>query len=166
MIHELVALAETQAKTAARRIAIPTAFAVVAGLFVLFAVAGLFAALFFWFEPEHGPIAAALICTAVAIIMALLALLPLAFKRRPAARPQSEGALPQFVSLMAKTAPGLGPRQLIVTAALLGSGACFHRAGKQEISTGETFCFGATPYARTPSAPHAPVSDARTVRAE
>lgn len=84
MIHELVALAETQAKTAVRRVAISTAFALVAGLFVLFAVAGLFAALFFWFEPEDGPIAAALICTGVAIILALLALLPLAFKRRPA----------------------------------------------------------------------------------
>jgi len=32
-----------------------------AGLFVLFAVAGLFAALFFWLEPERGPAAAALI---------------------------------------------------------------------------------------------------------
>ena len=95
-------------------------------------MAGLFAALFFWFEPEHGPIAAALICTAVAIIMALLALLPLAFKRRPAARPQSEGGLPQFVSLMAKTAPGLGPRQLIVTAALLGMALVFTARGNKK----------------------------------
>ncbi len=132
MIHELVALAETQAKAAARRIAIPIAFAVVAGLFVLFAVAGLFAALFFWFEPEHGPIAAALICTGVAIILALLALLPLAFRRRPAPRPQPEGALPQFVSLMAKTAPNLGPRQLIVTAALLGAALVFTARGNRK----------------------------------
>src|SRR5208282_1361654 len=120
MANEIVAFAQAQAKAAVRRAAVPAAFALGGGLFVLFAVAGLFAALFFWFEPEHGPIASALICAAVAIVLAIVALLPLLFKRRPAPAPPSEGTLPQFVSLMAKTAPSLTPRQLIVTAALLG----------------------------------------------
>ncbi len=120
MINELVALAKAQARTAARRIAIPAVFALIAGLFVLFAVAALFGALFFWFEPKHGPIAAALICAAIAIFLAIVAALPLMFKRRPAPQPPAEGALPQFVALVVKTAPKLEPRQLIVTAMLLG----------------------------------------------
>ncbi len=120
MINELVALARAQAKAAARRAAVPAAFALVGGLFVLFAVGGLFAALFFWLEPALGSIAAALICAGVAIVLAIVALLRLTFKRRHARRPAAEGALPQFVSLLAKTAPSLTPRQLIGTAALLG----------------------------------------------
>jgi putative superfamily III holin-X len=132
MLNEIVALAEAQAKTAARRIAVPAAFALVAGLFVLFAVAGLFAALFFWLEPEHGPIAASLICTGVAIILAILGLLPLAFKRRPARQPPPEVGLPQFVSLMARTAPGLGPRQILVAAALLGAALVFTARGNKK----------------------------------
>jgi hypothetical protein len=118
MINEIVAFARAQAKTAVRRAAVPAAFALVGGLLVLFAVAGLFAALFFWFEPEHGPIASSLICVAVAIVLAIVSLAPLMFKRRPP--PPAEGTLPQLVSLVAKTAPSLAPRQLVVTAALLG----------------------------------------------
>jgi Putative Actinobacterial Holin-X, holin superfamily III len=121
MLDELVALAKAQAKTAARRIAVPAAFAVVAGLFALFAMAALFVALFCWLEPEHGPAVAALVCAGAAIVLAILALLPLAFRRRPAPQPPPEGALSQFVTLMAKTAPGLGPRQIVVAAALLGA---------------------------------------------
>jgi len=120
MIDQLVGLAEAQARAAARRVAAQAAFALVGGLFALFAVAGLFAALFFWMETEIGPILAALICAAIAVVLAILALLPLAFGRRPAPRPASEAALPQFVSLLANAAPNLAPRQVILTAALLG----------------------------------------------
>ncbi len=91
----------------------------VAGVFGLAAVAGLFAALFFWVEQELGPIAAGLICAGAAIILAALALTPLMFKRRPP--PPPTPTLPDFVSLVAKTAPSATPRQLIVTAALLGA---------------------------------------------
>jgi apolipoprotein N-acyltransferase len=119
MINQLVAFAEAQAMAAVRRVAAPATFALVAGLFALFGVAGLFAALFFWIAPELGPIPAALICAAIAIVLALVALLPLAFRRPPAPQPASERALPQIVSLMAKTAPSLAPKQLILTAALL-----------------------------------------------
>jgi putative superfamily III holin-X len=120
MRTEIVAFAQAQARAAARRAAVPAAFALAGGLFVLFTVAGLFAALFFWFEPEHGPIAASLICAAVAIVLAIVSLLPLMFKRRRPAPPPSEGTLPQLVSLVAKTAPNMEPRQLILTAAVLG----------------------------------------------
>ena len=108
------------AEPAARRAGVRAAFAVVSGLFVLFAVAGLFAALFFLFEPERGPAAAALICAAIALVLAILASLPLMFRRRTPPPPRYEGSLLQFVSLMAKTAPNLAPRQIILTAALIG----------------------------------------------
>ena len=39
--------------------------------------------------------------------------------------------LPQFVSLMARTAPGLGPRQLIFTAALLAFALVFTGRGQK-----------------------------------
>ncbi len=132
MLSELVALAEAQARKAVGRIAAAAAFALVGGLLILFAVAGLFSALFFWLEPEHGPIAASLICAGVAVVLAILALLPLAFRRRPAPQPASESALPQFVSLMAKSAPNLGPRQLIATAALLGVALVLSTQGKKQ----------------------------------
>jgi hypothetical protein len=120
MTSEIVAFAQAQAKTAARRAAVPAAFALVAALFALVAVAGAFAALFFWLEPHRGPAAASLICAGVALVLALLMILPLMFKRRRPSRPPYEGSLPQFVSLMAKTAPRPAPRQLIVAAALIG----------------------------------------------
>jgi Putative Actinobacterial Holin-X, holin superfamily III len=120
MTNEIVAFAQARAKTAARRVAVPTAFALLCGLFVLFAVVGLFAALFFWLEPHRGPAAAALICAGIALVLAILASLPLMFKRRRAPPPPNAGSLPQFASLMARTAPNLAPRQLIVAAALLG----------------------------------------------
>ncbi|MBV8106587.1 MAG: hypothetical protein JO223_18550 [Hyphomicrobiales bacterium] len=120
MTNEIVAFAQARAKTAVRRVAVPTAFALTGGLFVLFALAGLFSALFFWMEPEHGPLAASLIVAAVALVLALLAFLPLALRRPPAPPPPPDPMAAQFVSLMARTAPNLAPRQLIVTAAVLG----------------------------------------------
>ena len=121
MTNEIVAFAQARAKTAVRRVAVPTAFALTGGLFVLFALAGLFSALFFWMEPEHGPLAASLIVAAVALVLALLAFLPLALRRPPAPPPPPDPMPAQFVSLMARTAPNLAPRQLIVTAAVLGA---------------------------------------------
>jgi len=119
MIREIVAFAQSQAKAAVRRAAVPAAFALVAGLFVLFAAACLFAALFFWLEPKHGPIIAVLVCAGVALVLAILTLLPLMFRRRPPP-PSPEASLPQLLSLIAKAAPNLGPRQLVLTAALIG----------------------------------------------
>ena len=120
MTRQIIAYLIAQAGPELRRALAPTAFVVAAGLFVLFAAAGLFAALFFWFEPAHGPIAASLLCAAVALVLALVAAAPLLLRRRPPPPPPQEAMLPQFVSLIAKTAPGLGPRQIIVAAALIG----------------------------------------------
>jgi hypothetical protein len=131
MTSEIIAFARTQAKGAVRRAAVPAAFALVAGLFVLFAVAYLFAALFFWLEPEHGSIVAALVCAGVALVLAILALLPLMFRRRPPP-PRPEAPLPQLLSLMAKTAPNLGPRQLVVTAALIGVAVALSARGSKK----------------------------------
>jgi hypothetical protein len=121
-MNEITAYVQAQVMAAVRRAITPAAFAIVAGLFVLFTVAALFAALFFWLEPEHGAIAASLICAAAALILALVAAAPLMLRRRPPPPPpQQTAALPQFVSLMARTAPGLGPRQIIIAAALVGA---------------------------------------------
>ena len=109
MRNEIVALAQQyarrQAQTAIRRAAVPAAFGLIAAILFLFAVGGLFAALFFWLEPDRGPAAAALICAGVALVLAILMVLPLRFTRRRPPPPVYEGSLPQFVSLMAKTAP-------------------------------------------------------------
>jgi hypothetical protein len=131
MANEIVAFVQAQARTAARRAAVPAAFALAGGLFGLFAVAGLFAALFFWLEPDHGPIAASLIVTAVAIALGILAVLPLMFKRSPPP-PPPDAALPAFVSLVARSAPSLAPRQLIVTVALLGVALIFTARGSKK----------------------------------
>ncbi len=130
MANEIVAFAQAKAKAAVRRAAVPAAFALTGGLFVLFAITGLFSALFFWLEPDHGPVAASLILTAVALVLALLAFAPLVFRRRPP--PQQDAMLPQFVSRMARAAPGLGPRQLVVTAALLAVALVFTGRGQKK----------------------------------
>ena len=133
MLDEIVAIAQARAKSAARRAATSTAFAVDGGVFVLFAVCALFAALFYWTEPERGPVAASLICAAVAIVLAIASLMPLMFKRRPPPPPPaSEGALPQFVLLAAKGASRLTPRQLVVTAALLGAALVLSARGEKK----------------------------------
>jgi hypothetical protein len=118
MINELAAYAQARAGAAARRAATSLIFAAVALVFALFAFAALFAALFFWLEPRHGPAAAALIVAAVAIALSLIALAPLLFRKRPPPPPPTDG-MSQFVSLMAQTAPKLGPRQLLAAAAVI-----------------------------------------------
>ncbi len=132
MIDQIAAFAEAQAKTAARRIAVPAAFALTGGLFILFAIAGLFSALFFWVEPERGPLAASLILASVAYVLGILAFLTLAFRRPPPPSPPPDPMLPQFINLMARTAPGLSPKQLIVTAAVLGGALLFTGRGQKK----------------------------------
>ena len=132
-MNEIVAFAQAKAKAAVRRAAVPAAFALTGGLFVLFAIAGLFSALFFWLEPDLGPFAASLILTAVALVLAHLAFAPLVLRRQPPPPPPPQDTLlPQFVSLMARAAPGLGPRQLVVTAALLAVALVFSGRGQKK----------------------------------
>jgi hypothetical protein len=40
--------------------------------------------------------------------------------------------LPQFISLMARTAPGLSPKQLVVTAAVVGAALVFAGRGQKK----------------------------------
>ena len=135
MTNEIVAFAQARAKAAVRRVAVPAAFALVGGVFVLFALVGLFAALFFWLELE---------------LWADRRLADLrggrdrsrdagAAAARHVQAPSSAaaaglgGTLPQFVSLLAQRAPRLAPRQLVVTAALVGRRAGSLRARGEEI---------------------------------
>ena len=69
MLDQIAAFAQTRAKAAARRAAMSAASLLVAGVLGLAAVAGPFAALFFWVEQEFGPIVAGLICAGAAITL-------------------------------------------------------------------------------------------------
>jgi branched-subunit amino acid ABC-type transport system permease component len=101
-----------------RRAAVPAAFGLIAAILFLFAVGGLFAALFFWLEPLYGAPGAALITAAVAIMLGLLAIAAVAFKRRPQPAPVPDAMLPQFVSLMAQGSSNRS-RRIAVAAVLV-----------------------------------------------
>ena len=79
MRNDIVGLAQQyaqeKAQTAVKRIAIPAAFGLVAAVFFLIVVIALFAALFYWLTSLYGPITAALIVAAVALVLGLIALL-------------------------------------------------------------------------------------------
>ncbi len=119
MRNEIVALAQQKAAAAARRAAVPAALGIAAAILFLFAVAGLLAALFFWLAPLCGPSGAALIAAATAFVLGLLAIAPLAFKRRPQPAPAPDATLSQVVLQVAQSAPSLGPRQAALAAFLL-----------------------------------------------
>jgi hypothetical protein len=123
MRNDIVGLAQQYAQqrvqTTVRRIAVPTAFGVVAAVFFLVVVIALFAALFFWLVPLYGPPGAALIIAAVALVLGLIAILPLVVNRRPPAPPPAPNpALPQVATLLAQTAP-LALKRPLLTAVLL-----------------------------------------------
>jgi hypothetical protein len=122
MRNDIVGLAQQyaqqKAQTAAKRIAIPAAFGLVAGVFFLVVVIGLFAALFYWLTSLYGPITAALLVAAVALVLGLIALLPVVVRRRPAPPPPAPNP-PQFASLLAQTAPALALKRPLLSAFLL-----------------------------------------------
>jgi Putative Actinobacterial Holin-X, holin superfamily III len=112
-------IARQQAEVAIRRAAIPAALGVVALVLFLFALGGLFVALFYWEEPAHGPLIGALIVAGVALILAVMAVLVLTMRRRPPPPPAPNPTMPQVVSLLAQTAPSLAPGRPLLTAVLL-----------------------------------------------
>ena len=122
MRNDIVGLAQQyaqeKAQTAAKRIAIPAAFGLVAGVFFLVVVIALFAALFYWLTSLYGPITAALLVAAVALVLGLIALLPVVVRRRPAPPPPAPNP-PQFASLLAQTAPALALKRPLLSAFLL-----------------------------------------------
>jgi hypothetical protein len=119
MRNEILAFAQQQAKVAVGRVVRPAALGSAAALFFLFAVAALFCALFFWLEPMYGRTVAALIVAAVALVLGLVATLPLIVGRRPEPPPPSNASAPQLVSLLAQSASSLGPKQTAVAAFVL-----------------------------------------------
>ena len=123
MRNDIVGLAQQYAQQrlqiAAKRIAIPTAFGVVAAIFFLIVVTSLFAALFYWLASLYGPVTAALIVAAVALVLGLIALLPVVVGRRPAPPPPAPiSTTPQVAALLAQTAP-LALKRPLLTAVLL-----------------------------------------------
>jgi len=123
MRNDIVGLAQQYAQQrvqiAAKRIAIPTAFGVVAAIFFLIVLTSLFAALFYWLASLYGPVTAALIVAAVALVLGLIALLPVVVGRRPAPPPPAPvSTTPQVAALLAQTAP-LALKRPLLTAVLL-----------------------------------------------
>jgi hypothetical protein len=124
MRNDIVSLAQQyaqqKAQTAAKRIAVPAAFGLVAAVLFLFVVIALFAALFLWLTSLYGPITAALVVAAVALVLGLMALLPLVVGRGPAPPPPAPNpTTPQFASLLAQTAPALALKRPLLSAFLL-----------------------------------------------
>lgn len=119
MANEIFALAQKKAQAAVKRAVVPAAFGVVALAFIALAVLALFAALFFWLTPKYGPTVGALIVAAVAFVIGLIATLPLVIRPRQPPPPPPGTALPQFVSLMAQSAPALGAKRAALAAGLL-----------------------------------------------
>ncbi len=122
MRNDIVGLAQQyaqeKAQIAVKRVAIPAAFGLVAVVLFLIVVIALFAALFYWLTSLYGPITAALLVAAVALVLGLVALLPLAVRRRPAP-PLPPPNPPQFASLLAQTAPALALKRPLLSAFLL-----------------------------------------------
>ena len=122
MPNDIVALAQRyaqqQAQAVIRRATVPAAFGLIAAVFFLVVLIALFAAFFFWLETLYAPPIAALIVAGVALVLGLLALTPLIVKRAPPPRPAPSPTAPQFVSLLAQTAP-LALKRPILTVVLL-----------------------------------------------
>jgi hypothetical protein len=122
MRNDIVGLAQQyaqqKAQTAAKRIAVPAAFGLVSAVFFLVVVIALFAGLFFWLTSLYGQTTAALIVAAVALVLGLMALLPIVVRRQPAPPPPAPNP-PQFASLLAQTAPALALKRPLLSALLL-----------------------------------------------
>jgi Putative Actinobacterial Holin-X, holin superfamily III len=119
MMNEIVAIAQQQAQAAIRRAAVPAALGVVALVLFLFALSALFAALFFWEMPIYGPLVASLIVAAVAVVLGIVALLLMRIGRRPKPPPPAPDPTLPLVSLLAQSAPALGPKTAAWTAVLM-----------------------------------------------
>ena len=122
MRNDIVGLAQQYAQQrvqiAAKRIAIPTAFGIVAAIFFLIVLTSLFAALFYWLASLYGPVTAALVVAAVALVLGLIALLPVVVGRRPPPPPAPISTTPQVAALLAQTAP-LALKRPLLAAVLL-----------------------------------------------
>ncbi len=113
MANALFAYFANRTRAAMRRQAISLAYVLVGAVFALFALAGLFAALFFALEPGYGPMRASLIVAAVAFLLTLLATAPLWLpRRRPP--PPPDPTLAELLALASKGNPGAAPSKLAI----------------------------------------------------
>jgi hypothetical protein len=118
MWRSLVGMADDQARSAAQRFAWPVTLILIGASFVILALAGFFAAVFFWLAAYHGPVAAALVVACLAFLAAFACVLPLVIdrtKRSPAPTTQVSG----FAAALPKIAPVIGARPVALGALAL-----------------------------------------------
>lgn len=119
MSNLITEMAQRQIEVAIRRAILPVAFGIIALVFFLVTLAALFAALFYWEEPLHGPLVGALIVAGVAMVLAIVAVLAIMLRPRPKPAPAPSSSLPQVASLLAQSAPALASKRPLTTAFLL-----------------------------------------------
>jgi hypothetical protein len=86
----------------------------VVAVLLLFAIAAVLIALFFWIEPEHGPVVAALLVAALAFLFAVIVMMSVKLAGRPTRRPKVAMGQP-FADLQGAT-----PLTLALGALVLG----------------------------------------------
>jgi hypothetical protein len=118
MIGDLVHLVGDRARASIRGAATPAIFTLLAVGFVLLGVAAIFVALFFWLAPAYGPVSATLAVAALAFVLALVAALPVLFRKRRAPPPPAPDLLPTLIAALPEVARALGPKTLAVGAVL------------------------------------------------
>ena len=143
MRNVIVEIAQQQAQAAIRRALVPAAIGDVALVFFLFALAALFAALFFLEEPLYGPrVSGADHRGGSSRPRPHSRVLFLIVGRRRAeacAAARLDTTLPQLVTLLAQSAPSVAPRQAAIAAALLALALGLMARGssdRQEVTAG------------------------------
>jgi len=122
MWRQLLGLADGQAKSALRNIAVPALLILLCALFALIALAGLFGALFLHLAATQGPVFAALTVAGVAFGLALIALVAVLLRdrwqKKPAPAPAPVDLASLLPGLLPNLLPLLKPKQLAIGSAL------------------------------------------------
>jgi uncharacterized membrane protein (DUF485 family) len=118
MWHSLVGLADDQARSAARRFAWPVTLILIGAAFVILALAGFFAALFFWLASSHGPVVAALVVACLAFLAAFACVVPILVNRANRS-PAPATQISSFAAALPKVAPFFGTRPVALGAVAL-----------------------------------------------
>jgi hypothetical protein len=122
-------------------------------------VIALFAALFFWLTSLYGPTTAALVIAAVALVLGLMALLPLVVGRRPARPPPAPHTT---TAQFAQTAPSLALKRPLLSAFLLAVAlGIMARGSSSSYEKKQRACEGRTPSAINDGCGSWPLSESR-----